>query len=398
MTSLLPSQRAAEDFEKVLSGTASPAVAERYAGLVETVVALRSQPDVLPRADFVDDLRSRLMTAAATELVAAPPARRAEPSRPGTRRRRAGTVAAALVIVGGTAGMAAAAQGAMPGESLYPIKRGIEKAGVALRLDDAGQGRRPCSTRPRPASRRCVRSRPQGSADPDLVASTLDSFSEAADTGSEYLFSSYQSEGTPEDITAVRSFTATSMPQVVAISRPGHRPPPTSSCATRPTPSPTSTSRPGSSAAPAARPAPSHHPRRWPPAPARPPSATCSPVRSPQAQVRHRRCRGARIARLQAARPEVGRRAHPRRAPAGLAGADSPARATPVTSTLTRDGTLVPAAVAQGSHGRQGPGRRSHRDRPERDRSTRRSRRQGDRHQEAPRPGGRGARATLSTA
>ena len=102
MTSLFPSQRAAEDFDSVVEGLAPPAVADRYADLFATVETLRTQPEVLPRAEFASDLRSRLMTEAATELVPARARRtptRAQPHpqaqpphrhprcRPGHRRR-----------------------------------------------------------------------------------------------------------------------------------------------------------------------------------------------------------------------------------------------------------------------------------------------------------------------
>ena len=91
MTSLFPSQRAAEDFDSVVEGKASPAVADRYADLFATVETLRTQPEVLPRAEFASDLRSRLMTEAATVLVpAAPVVRRLEPSRARKRNRRIG--------------------------------------------------------------------------------------------------------------------------------------------------------------------------------------------------------------------------------------------------------------------------------------------------------------------
>ena len=69
MTPLFPAQRAAEEFDQVLSGTADPAVAARYAELLDAVEQLHALPEVTPRAEFVGDLRSRLMTAAETELV-----------------------------------------------------------------------------------------------------------------------------------------------------------------------------------------------------------------------------------------------------------------------------------------------------------------------------------------
>ena len=56
MTPLFPAQRAAEEFERVLSGTADDAVAARYAELRDAVEQLRTLPEVTPRAEFVGDL------------------------------------------------------------------------------------------------------------------------------------------------------------------------------------------------------------------------------------------------------------------------------------------------------------------------------------------------------
>ncbi len=222
MTPLFPAQRAAEEFERVLSGTADDAVAARYAELRDAVEQLRTLPEVTPRAEFVGDLRSRLMTAAETELVAVPKATlRAVPSLPEERtkrrNRRLGTIAASLVVVGGTAGMAAAASGALPGETLYPIKRGIEQVTTAAHFGDAAQGR---ALLGQAATRldevRALQA--EGNADPDVISQTMDAFRTAADSGSEKLFSSYQSSGDQADITAVRDFTAAQMADVAAMS------------------------------------------------------------------------------------------------------------------------------------------------------------------------------------
>ena len=222
MTPLFPAQRAAEEFERVLSGTADDAVAARYAELRDAVEQLRTLPEVTPRAEFVGDLRSRLMTAAETELVVVPQATlRAVPSLPEERtkrrNRRLGTIAASLVVVGGTAGMAAAASGALPGETLYPIKRGIEQVTTAAHFGDAAQGR---ALLGQAATRldevRALQA--EGNADPDVISQTMDAFRTAADSGSEKLFSSYQSSGDQADITAVRDFTAAQMADVAAMS------------------------------------------------------------------------------------------------------------------------------------------------------------------------------------
>jgi hypothetical protein len=218
MTPLFPAQRAAEEFDQVLGGTATHAVADRYADLLDTVVMLREQPDVLPRAEFVGDLRARLMTAAETELVPAPSVVRQLPqTRTPRARRRFGTIAASLVIVGGSAGMAAAASEAMPGEALYPIKRGVEQASTAVHLSDAGKGRsllEQASTR----LDEVQQLQRQGSPDAALVATTLDAFGTAAESGSARLFEAYADGGSAQDISTVRDFTAAQMADIASLS------------------------------------------------------------------------------------------------------------------------------------------------------------------------------------
>ena len=218
MTSLFPSQRAAEDFDSVIEGLAPPAVVDRYADLFATVETLRTQPEVLPRAEFASDLRSRLMTAAEIELVPAPPVvRRLEPTRTHKRNRRLGTLAASLVIVGGTAGMAAAAQGSLPGDALYPIKRGIEQASVAVHPSDAGKGAA-LLDQARTRLDEVDELQAQGTPDAALVASTLESFRSAAEAGSAKLFTAYQADGDSSDISTVRGFTSDQMARVADLS------------------------------------------------------------------------------------------------------------------------------------------------------------------------------------
>jgi len=216
MTPLFPAQRAAEEFEKALGGTATEAVADRYSALLETVEVLRAQPEVLPRVEFVDDLRGRLMTAAETELVAGPTVVRLAPKRTSSTRRRLGTAAASLVIVGGTAGMAAAASGALPGDPLYPVKRGMEEAGAAVRVSESAKGE---ALLDQAANRLAeARSLQAGdSPDPQLLAETVDSFRSSADRGAQKLFTAYQAEGNAQDIDTVRAFTSEQMADVAAL-------------------------------------------------------------------------------------------------------------------------------------------------------------------------------------
>ncbi len=216
MTPLFPAQHAAEEFDNVLEGRATTEVAERYSGLVATVQVLRVQPEVTPRADFVAELRSRLMLAAETDMVPAPPVVRRLPTR-SRRKRRLGTAAAALVIVGGTAGMAAAASGALPGESLYPIKRGVEQVTIAAHVGDASKG----SALLGQANERLdeVKALVASDASPALVDATVADFNESADAGSEKLFQAYQDDANTADITTVRDFTDSAMSELDSMAQ-----------------------------------------------------------------------------------------------------------------------------------------------------------------------------------
>ncbi len=347
MTSLFPSQRAAEDFDSVVEGKASPAVADRYADLFATVETLRTQPEVLPRAEFASDLRSRLMTEAATVLVpVAPVVRRLEPSRAHKRNRRIGTLAAGLVIVGGTAGMAAAAQGSLPGDALYPVKRGIEQASVAVHPSDAGKGAALLDqARTRLAEVKALQA--QDSPDEALIASTLESFRSAAAAGSDKLFTADQADGDTSDISTVRGFTSDQMAQVADLSDAsipvdGDQLVDTAdlladidqqarvlcaACAPQPPLQPPAALSSGAGAASVdnllARPV--------------------SQVRADVAQAQ-----AARIARLQAA-AERSAQAVAQVERENKAAANAPARATdPVTNTVTPDGRLVPSVTTAG--------------------------------------------------
>ena len=216
MSTLLPAKRRAERFAALVDALQEPGSTtgadEPYAPLLEVVGTLRAAADEgpAPRADYVADLRSRLMAEADTALVPTD-ARLVLPQRhPASRKQSRFTAAVAgLVLVGSSAGIAVAAQSSVPGDGLYPLKRGLEHVGERLSLSDAGRGRDllgQATTRLDEVDSLLDR----GASDAE-VAATLHSFTGSAGDGADVLFRSYQRDGDDGDIAAVRDFAGTEM-------------------------------------------------------------------------------------------------------------------------------------------------------------------------------------------
>jgi hypothetical protein len=225
MTTLISARRAAEDFARVVDGSRQD-VADRYADLTSTVDLLRRQEIPAARSEFVADLRSQLMAAADTLLVPAEPV---APSRtnvialqPSRRQRRLAAVAAAFVVVGSTAGVAAAAESSLPGDVLYPIKRGIESAQVSLNTSDSAKGQdliQQASTRLDEIDSL------MGDGDStSQITHTLASFERSATSGADLLFVAYQRDGNPDDLAQLRG---TFSDQIAKLKALGAQAPPT---------------------------------------------------------------------------------------------------------------------------------------------------------------------------
>lgn len=210
MTSLFTARRRAEEFAAAVDG--GPRGAGTYApvidDLLEVATLLRTYEPVAPRAEFSDELRARLMVEAETAL-SPETAKLVLPVRThGARERRFVAAASAVVLIGGTTSMAAAAQSALPGEVLYPIKRGIEKVEAQLNLTTAGRGQDLLHQ----ASGRLVEVR--GLLSSDSVASApqvpvaLSEFTTQANQGSALLLESFRETRDPETVRSVRTFAA----------------------------------------------------------------------------------------------------------------------------------------------------------------------------------------------
>ena len=182
--------------------------AGRDAALLDVVTGLRAQPEIAPRPEFSAALRHELMTRA----VAAAPAT-TQPGQPDTRRRdrRIGVVVGGLVIAGATSSVGMAAQTALPGDGLYPIKIAIDEGRTVLARSDADRGRAllaQASDRLGEVSDLTVRG---GPTDAQAVSATLDRFTSRADEGGRLLLADYRDTGADASAQQVRSFVATSM-------------------------------------------------------------------------------------------------------------------------------------------------------------------------------------------
>jgi hypothetical protein len=210
------------EFHELVEGTStSSSRASSYADLLEVVGGLRSTPAPFADPVFVAVLRDRLIAEAETVLAAAAASRadvderlRLKPTAPGVRRRNRKLAAglSGVVLVGGTATLALAAQSALPGDGLYPIKRGIEGAHASLTFDRAGRGQvllDSASTRLDEAAELS-----RDDADPSRVDEALNAFSQQAVAGSDLLVQDYQTSGDESSMTTVRTFTASSMAEL----------------------------------------------------------------------------------------------------------------------------------------------------------------------------------------
>ncbi len=221
MTGPFSTRRRAEEFDAAISRPLTEQDAKDFAALLAVVRDLRAMPQPSPRSDFVSDLRVRLMAEADTALLpqAARPLTATEqrlvlPVRSHRRDRRLATVLGAAALVGATTSMAVAAQTALPGESLYPVKRAIEQAQTGIAGDDTERGRallanargrldevRELTERGNPAST-------------SAVDATIETFSDQADDASDALLAAYAKTGDEAVITELRSFTGSSMDQL----------------------------------------------------------------------------------------------------------------------------------------------------------------------------------------
>jgi hypothetical protein len=190
---------------------------------VELVGRLRTAGAVAPRPEFSAELRHRLLQQAAARaatttptVLRSTPDSSDEPPREDVdasvtefrhrRGRRIRLVAstAALVLLGGGIGSAAAAQQAMPGDTLYGMKRSIENVSTNVSVGDDSRGRRDLEHAMTRLAE--VRKLAESGGSVATINGTLDIFSAQARKGVSRLVASYQQDGDVSSITAITTF------------------------------------------------------------------------------------------------------------------------------------------------------------------------------------------------
>ena len=217
MTALFRARRRADEFAAAVDGRR--AVSEELRPLVSVATALREESHAAPtpRPEFAAELRALLMAEAERSL--SPDAPLVLPPRQhGPRERRLAVAASVAVLLGGSAGMAAAAQSALPGEALYPIKRGIERAEAGLSVSTAGRG----EDLLRQADGRLTEVEGLLAGTPAAapqVPSTIQDFIGQAQEGAELMLASFEETSDPATVVAVRQFAASSIAMLQEIAR-----------------------------------------------------------------------------------------------------------------------------------------------------------------------------------
>ena len=215
MTSLRLARRSADRFDALLEGAEREALDRQTAEFLELVGALRSAPRVEARPEFVTSLRERLMLEAELALAVPDPAgeldrRLTVAPRRTPRERRIAVALGGFAIVGAATSMAVAAQSALPGDALYPLKRAMENAETGFRVSDDAKG----TTILANATGRldevgALTREGQGSAED--IEQTLNTFAEQATEASDLLLADYAQTGDESSVNQLRDFTAESI-------------------------------------------------------------------------------------------------------------------------------------------------------------------------------------------
>ena len=211
MTPGFAARRSAEEFNSLVENTSTEELlSARYADSLELIGALRATAPVEPRAEFVADLRRQLMVEAATVLTPTA-ARLTVTPRRNPRERRIALAIGGFAVVSATTSMAMAAQTALPGDTLYPLKRALENASTTIKIDEDAKGASLLDHASGRLDEVNELTSQRDDANPQVVADTLHAFADQATSASDLMIAAYADNGQQSDIERLRVFTAQSM-------------------------------------------------------------------------------------------------------------------------------------------------------------------------------------------
>jgi hypothetical protein len=218
----LRKRRAADAFAAALEHPNAP-MSEDDRQLVETVRQIAAVEPPPMRAAFATDVRDRLLREFSATIPVTERPRRDAVVVPVRRRVRRPVLvpvgAVAAIVLGTVTAVGAMSQQALPGDALYPVKRGIERVDVGLSRSDHSKGEQLFSqARTRLAEIRALSiTRGNGVETSQLVDDTLGTFRAEASNGAASLISDYRDHDDGTSIRDVRTFTATTVTQLAAI-------------------------------------------------------------------------------------------------------------------------------------------------------------------------------------
>jgi hypothetical protein len=192
MTQIRVRQRA-DEFADAVDGRADDS-SVRFAlrPLLEVAATLRQQEEVEPRREAAADLRASLVAEAERLLDPHNKALALPERRRRGHDRRMVAIAASVFLVAGTAGVANAAQSALPGQPLYPVKRGIERVQAQLSMSTGGKGRDLLQQATHRVNEATALLQDDPAGNGDQVRDSLREFSAEAQQGTRLVLSSYQ--------------------------------------------------------------------------------------------------------------------------------------------------------------------------------------------------------------
>lgn len=224
MTRLFSSRDAAAFDAAVARGADAPLTesdVRRFAELLAIVDDLRAVPELTPRPEFSAALRERLLTEADTALVAQPQRASTQdrltlPTRSRGDRRIA-TLLGGAALVGATASIAVGAQAALPGQALYPIKQGLEKARIEATRDSSAHS---VAMLDRAATRLDEVDTLVGESSSDrldLVGAALDAYSEQSQDAAADVLAAYEQGGSDEQVQQLLTFSENGLRRLDAL-------------------------------------------------------------------------------------------------------------------------------------------------------------------------------------